>query len=63
MNIDKKNSEGYIDMTSYEALTILPVIRQLTKKLLIFRWYMFVVHMQEMLKTMWQMQKCIVDLP
>ena len=21
MNIDKKNSEGYIDMTSYEALT------------------------------------------
>lgn len=32
MNIDKKNSEGYIDMTSYEALTNITCNKAADKK-------------------------------
>lgn len=53
MGIDKFNSEGYYNPTTYEALTNVHCEEVAAEKRLpIFLWCMYAVHMQVISKTM-----------
>lgn len=63
MGIDKKNHEGYIDRTAHDAITTINVKkRQLIKRLPIFRWFIFVLRFQVMLRLIRRMQRSIAGM-